>query len=102
MDADVLDIYRKLSSRYPIMLNSSLAMGFKTNIDFPVLSGISELGRFEMYYDDVPSFTFYAVRSSGEVFAHWHLQTTTEAEKAVADFMEGKLTLISFGQPYDI
>lgn len=98
MDSDVVNIYKRLSSSYPITLNSSLAIGFKSNIDFPVLSGTSTLGRFEMFFDDV-SFAFYAMYDDGEVFAHWHLQTSSEAEKAVADFMEGKITRIQFGQP---
>ena len=102
MDADVVRIYEKLCNKYSLELTSAHKQGFHSSIDFLILIGISVLGKFEMYYDDVPSFAFYATRSSGEVFAHWHLQTATEAEKAVADFMEGKLTLISFGQPYDI
>ena len=102
MDADIVFIYQKLRNRYPITLSSSLAMEFKTTVDFLVLSGISSLGRFEMFFDDVPSFAFYAMYSNGEVFAHKHLRSAEEAEKTVADFMEGKLTLISFGQSYNL
>ena len=42
------------------------------------------------------------MRGNGEVFAHAHFYSATEAEQAIIDFMEGKLTLISFGEPYDI
>lgn len=97
MDADIGFIYQKLRNRYPITMNSSLAMGFKTTVDFPVLGGVSSLGRFELFFDDVPSFAFYAMHNNGEVLAHKHLQSIDEAEKTVADFMEGKLTFISFG-----
>lgn len=100
MDADIITIYNHLSSRYPVFLSSSLALGFKSKIDFPVLHGQSTLGRFELYFDDF-SFAFYAMHNGEDVFAHKHLQTLLEAEETVADFMEGKITLIQFGQPYD-
>lgn len=90
MDSDILNIYEKLRKSYPISVNSSLAVRPSFKMDFPVLCGTSGLGRLEMYFDDV-SFAFYAMRDNGEVFAHWHLQTPAEAEKAVTDFMEGKI-----------
>ena len=100
-DNDIVNIYHNLSNRYSLILTSSLAVGFKTTIDFPILRGTSSLGNFEMFVDDFPSFAFYAMRDNGDVFAHKHLQSIVEAKQAVADFMEGTLTLISFGQPYD-
>ena len=99
MDADIVYIYEKLCNKYPLELTSAHKQGIHSSIDFPILIGTSVLGKFEMCYDDVPSFAFYAVRSSGEVFAHWHLQTATEAEKAVIDFMEGKILLLQFEPP---
>lgn len=89
---DLKAIYEHLRNRYPISLTSSFSMGFKSNIDFPILHGQSDLGRFNLFFDDV-SFAFYAMRDDGEVFAHWHLQTLIEAEKTVADFMEGRMGL---------
>ena len=100
-DTDIVNIYHKLSNHYPLILTSSLAAGFKTTLDFPILKGISSLGEFEMFFDELPSFEFYAMHDNGEVFAHKHFYSVSEAEQAVADFMEGKLTLISFGQPND-
>ena len=101
MDADIYTIHERLHSRYPIILSSSLELGFKSKTDFPVLHGQSVLGRFELVYDGV-SFPFYVKDGNGEVTAHFHLQTLSEAEKTVIDFMEGNLTIIPFGQPHDI
>ena len=100
MDANIKSLYKQLHSKYPLELKNSKEMGFKTNSDFPVLCGISSLGKFEVFFDDV-SFPFYAMRDNGEVFAHWHLQTPDEVEKTVVDFMEGKPSVIPFGQPYN-
>ena len=101
-DTDIANIYHNLSNRYPLSLTSSIAAGFQTTIDFPILKGTSSLGNFDMFCDDLPSFEFYAMNNKAEVFAHTHFYSANEAEQAVIDFMEGKLTLISFGQPYDI
>lgn len=98
MDADIQAIYERLRNRYPLALSSSLSLGFKSKMDFPVLHGQSSLGRFELFYDDVPSFAFYAMGDNRTVFAHFHLQTPSKAEETVIDFMEGKLTMIQFGQ----
>ena len=68
---------------------------FKT--EFPILCGISRLGRFELFFDDV-SFAFYAMHDNGAVFAHWHAHSVAEAEQAVVDFMNGKMTLVQFGR----
>lgn len=96
MDADILMIYEKLHERYQISLRSSLAVSPNFKIDFPILCGTSNLGKFEVFFDDV-SFPFYAMRENGEVFAHWHLQTSDEVVKTVVDFMEGKPSAIPFG-----
>lgn len=101
MDSDIFIIYEKLHQSYPISVNSSLTVNPNFKIDFPILCGTSSLGKLEMYFDDV-SFAFYAKNDNGEVFAHWHLQTIADAEKAVIDFMNGKITLIQFGQPYNL
>ena len=93
----VVQIYEKFHQRYPISVVSSLAVNPNFKIDFPILCGTSNLGQFEVFFDDV-SFPFYAMRDNGEVFAHWHLQTPDEVEKTVVDFMEGKLSAIPFGQ----
>ena len=100
MDSDIIKIYEKLQGNYPISVSSSLAVSPNFKIDFPILCGISSLGKFEVFFDDV-SFPFYAMRDNGEVFAHWHLQTPDEVEKTVVDFMEGKPSAIPFGQPYN-
>ena len=71
-----------------------MEMGFKTEINYPVLCGKSELGKFELFYGDC-SFEFYAIRDNGKFVAHFHLQSVEEAEKTVVDFMNGKLTLYS-------
>lgn len=102
VEADIVSIYHKLSHRYPLALTNSLAAGFNTTIDFPVLSGTSALGKFELFLDDLPSFAFYAMCDNSEVFAHRHFDSADEAEQAVVDYMEGKLTLISFGQTPNI
>ncbi len=99
MDADVIRIYEKLSNKYSIELTSAWKKGFHSSVDFPILTGTSALGSFEMIFDDVPSFAFYATRNTGEFLRHWHAYSAEEAEKSVIDFMEGKLTLISFGRP---
>ena len=98
MDSDILKIYEALHESYPISVNSSLAVNPNFKIDFPILYGTSNLGKFEVFFDDV-SFPFYAMRDKGEVFAHWHLQTPDEVEKTVVDFMDGKPSAIPFGQP---
>ena len=98
MDLVVLKIYETLHESYPISLNSSLAISPNFKTDFPILCGTSQLGKFEVFFDDV-SFPFYVMRDNGEVFAHWHLQTPDEVEKTVVDFMEGKPSVILFGQP---
>lgn len=100
MDSDILMIYEKLHESYPISINSSLLVNPNFKIDFPILCGTSNLGKFEVFYDDV-SFPFYAIRDNGDVFAHWHLQTPDEVEKTVVDFMEGKPSAIPFKQPYN-
>ena len=79
MDSVVLKIYETLHKSYPISVNSSLAVSPNFKIDFPILCGTSNLGKFEVFFAGV-SFPFYAMRNNGELFAHWHLQTTTEAE----------------------
>lgn len=101
IDADIVNIYRKLSKRYPLILTSSLAEGFNTTLDFPVLKGSSSLGSFEMFPDDLPSFEFYAMHDNGELAIHMHFYSFTEAEQAVADFMEGRLYVVSFKLEYD-
>ena len=100
MDADIKELYNRLHSKYPLELKSSLEMGFKTDIDYPILCGNSILGRFELFYGDL-DFEFYAVQDNGQFLAHFHLQSAAEAEKTVIDFMNGKLTIIQFGQPND-
>lgn len=90
MDSDVLKIYEKLHESYPISVNSSLAVSPNFKIDFPILCGTSNLGKFEVFFDDV-SFPFYAMHDNGEVFAHWHLQTAQEVEETIANFMEGNM-----------
>ena len=99
VDADIINIYHTLRNRYPLILTSSLAAGFKATTDFPILRGASSLGNFEMVVDDLPSFAFYAMHDNGEVFDHKHVQSVNKAEETITDFMEGKLTLISFEQP---
>ncbi len=100
MDADIKDIYNRLHSEYSLELTSSFEQGFKTNIDYPVLCGTSVLGRFVLFYGDI-DFEFYVLRDNGECWVHCHLKSAKEAEQTVVDFMNDKLTLISFGKPYD-
>lgn len=97
MDADIKKLYTLLQGEYPLELKSSKEMGFKSNIDFPVLRGTSVLGFFELFYGDL-DFEFYSMKENGEFLAHFHLQSVTEAEKTVVDFMNGKLTIMQFGQ----
>ena len=99
MDTDVKAIYERLHDRYPIILSSSLTLGFK--FDFPVLHGQSSLGTFELFYDGV-SFPFYAKDDTEKVYAHFHLQTPAKAEETVIEFMEGKLTIVQFRLPSGI
>ena len=96
MDADVVRIYERLRESYPVTLKNSLAMGYKSSMDFPVLCGKSCLGKFEVCFDDV-SFPFYAMHDDGVIYAHWHLQAPSEVEKTVVDFMEGKISQLQFG-----
>ena len=98
MDSDIIKIYEKLQENYPISVSSSLAVSPNFKIDFPILCGISSLGKFELFYGDL-DFEFYAVQDNGQFLAHFHLQSAAEAEKTVIDFMNGKLTIIQFGQP---
>ena len=56
MDADIKELYNRLHSKYPLELKSSLEMGFKTKIDYPVLCGTSILGSFELFRGDFLSF----------------------------------------------
>ena len=101
MDADIKILYNHLRNKYPLELKTSLELGFKTDIDYLVLCGTSVLGSFELFYGDF-SFELYSKRDSGEFLAHFHFQSATEAEKAVIDFMNGKLTIVAFGQPNNI
>ena len=98
MDNDIEELFGRLQSRYSLKLTSSFEKGFKTNIDYPILCGNSILGRFELFYGDL-DFEFYAVQDNGQFLAHFHLQSAAEAEETVIDFMNGKLTIIQFGQP---
>ena len=98
MDADIKELYNRLHCEYPLELKSSLEMGFKSNIDFPVLCGASVLGKFEIFQGDL-DFEFYSMKENGDFLAHFHFKSVTEAEKTVIDFMNGKLTIIQFGQP---
>ena len=98
MDSDIIKIYEKLQENYPISVSSSLAVSPNFKIDFPILCGISSLGKFELFYGDL-DFEFYAVQDNGQFLAHFHLQSAAEAEKTVIDFMNGKLTIIQFGHP---
>ena len=93
MDSDIIKIYEKLQENYPISVSSSLAVSPNFKIDFPILCGISSLGKFELFYGDL-DFEFYAVQDNGQFLAHFHLQSAAEAEKTVIDFMNGKLTII--------
>ena len=101
MDADIKELYNRLHSKYPLELKSSLEMGFKTEIDYPVLCGTSILGSFELFYGDF-SFEFYSKKDNGEFLVHCHFQSVSEAENTVVDFMNGKIAVIQFGQPNDI
>ena len=101
MNTDVSVIYKKLCEKYPIEVCNSRDISPNFHFDFPVVCGQSVLGKFELFYDDV-SFPFYVMREDGELIAHWHLQTLEEAEKCIADFMEGRTQLIKFGQPNHI
>lgn len=96
METDILVIYEHLCHKYPVSLSSSKVLHPKTRLDFPIVHGSSVLGKFELFYDDV-SFAFYAIQEDGKVFAHRHLQTLEEAEKAVSDFMQGNL-VTPFGE----
>ena len=98
MDADIKRLYNQLRCNYALTLTSAFEKGFKTNIDYPILCGNSILGRFELFYGDL-DFEFYAVQDNGQFLAHFHLQSAAEATKTVIDFMNGKLTVIQFGQP---
>jgi len=98
MDADIKRLYNQLRCYYSLTLTSSFEKGFKTDIDYPILCGNSILGRFELFYGDL-DFEFYAERDNGVFLAHFHLQSAAEAEKTVVDFMNGKLTIVQFGQP---
>ena len=86
MDSDIHKLYHRLHSRYPLELKSSLELGIKTDIDYPILCGTSVSGSFELFYGDL-SFEFYSKRHNGEFLAHFHLQSATDAEKAVVEFM---------------
>ena len=100
MDANIKSLYKQLHSKYPLELKNSKEMGFKTNIDFPVLCGTSVLGKFELFQGDL-DFEFYSMKENGVVLAHFHLRSITEAEKTVIDFMNGKITIIQFEQLND-
>lgn len=91
MDTDVVKIYENLKPYYPVILSSSLNLGFKGNTDFPVIHGRSSLGKFELFFDDV-SFAFYAMNENNEVFSHFHLQTAENTEETIISFMEGKIS----------
>ena len=100
MDADIKRLYNQLRCNYALTLTSAFEKGFKTDIDYPILCGNSILGRFELFYGDL-DFEFYSMKENGDFLAHFHFKSVTEAEKAVVDFMNGKLTIIQFGQPND-
>ena len=100
MDADIKKLYNQLRCNYSLTLTSAFEKGFKTDIDYPILCGNSILGRFELFYGDL-DFEFYAVQDNGQFLAHFHLQSAAEAEKTVIDFMNGKPTIIQFGQSHD-
>lgn len=74
INTEVINIYENLKNRFPITLSSSLNLGFKGDIEFPVIHGQSVLGKFELFFDDV-SFPFYATNENGISLFHFHLQT---------------------------
>ena len=76
-------------------------MGFKSNIDFPVLCGTSAPGKFELFQGDL-DFEFHSIKENGEFLVHLHLRSITDAEQTVIDFMNNKITIIQLGQPNDI
>ena len=88
MDTDVIKLYENLKNRFPVVLSSSLDLGFKSNNDFPVIHGQSVLGKFELFFDDI-SFPFYATNEDGKILFHSHLQTQLDAEETIIKFMEG-------------
>ena len=88
MDADIKALYGRLQGKYSLELTSSFQRGFKTNIDYPILSGTSVLGKFELFYGDL-DFEFYAKRDDGTFLWHCHLKSAKEAEQTVVDFMNG-------------
>lgn len=100
MDEDIKKLYNLLHCKYPLELKSSKEIGFKSNIDFPVLCGTSVLGKFELFHGDL-DFEFYSTKENGELLAHFHLQSITEAEKTVIDFINSKITIIQFRQSND-
>ncbi len=88
MDAAIKDLYDQVHSKYPLELTSSFEQGFNSDINYPMLCGTSVLGRFEMFYGDL-DYEFYAVQDSGAFLAHFHIQSSAEAEKTIVDFMNG-------------
>ena len=96
MDSDIVKIYNKLREHYPVHLNSSLAVSSNFRNDFPILSGTSGLGKFEVFFDGF-SYPFYAMQEDDEeVYDHWHLRTPDAVERAVVDFMSNKARNILF------
>ena len=101
LDTNIKKLYDLLHYEYPIELKSSKEMGFKSNIDFPVLCETSALGKFELFQGDL-DFEFCSIKEDGEFLAHLHLRSITEAEQTVIDFMNNKITIIQFGQSNNI
>lgn len=96
MDTAMKELYNRLHSEYSLELTSSFEKGYNAEIDYPILCGTSVLGRFELFYGDL-DFEFYAAQDSGEFLAHMHLQSVSDAEKTIVDFMNGKLVIIQLG-----
>lgn len=101
MDNDIKELFGRLQSKYSLKLTSSFEKGFKTNIDYPILCGSSALGRFELFYGDL-DFEFFAEQDDGKFLWHCHLKSEKEVEQTVVDFMNGKLTIVQFGQPNNL
>ena len=96
-DKDIENLYDQLKSKYDLVLSSSILLKKKSKIDFPILCGKSDLGKFELFFDDV-SFAFYAMHDNGEVFIHRHFQTISEAAETIEDFMNGTIITVHFGR----
>ena len=93
MENNILEtLYEQLKGKYSLLLTNTFSLNAGFDVDFQVICGESELGKFYLYseycVEDDYGFNFSVDLPNGE-YTHWHPQTKEQALSDVIAFMEG-------------